>query len=231
LPGNLEAAGIVLDADPVVSPLQGQRTSRAFKANVDLSSFFDNYEDITNETVSVDETVSGSPQILQDFIIDDAPLEDISYEEEQEEDALFEANLTDDSIDTLVDNDDDEDAAFETSVKLESDSDQDKDGRDELESAFEINLAPTFSLQGNLSEIVSTITRRYGEPANEIERQKLSLAVESVPQNTIVAEERVGFAPFARSRNMNDMNLQAAQRRVTINGEQVIFARTEFQVD
>ena len=139
---------------------------------------------------------------------------------------------TNDLTEDIIEEKEDEDAAFETNVKLESDSDKDKDGNDEQESAFAIDLTPTFSLQGNLSEIVSTITRRYGEPANEVERQKLSLAVESVPQTTIVAEERVAsFTPFARSRNMDQMSLNAAQRRVTINGEQVIFSRSEFQVN
>ena len=225
------------DTTSTARSLEGQRSSRAFPSkglDEEGPASFSNYEELE------DDVASNARQIQFDFIADDAPLEGVSYDEEQEEeDAMFEsvenvdADAPIDDVDAPIDDELDEDADFETSqVTLESKIDNDKDGsEDNAEDSFEIDLTPTFSLQGNFSEIVGSITKRYGEPVNDVEKQKLSMAIESMPQNVVVAEERVGLQPFARSRGFDRAIFeQASQRRITVNGEEVIFARSEFQV-
>ena len=109
------------------------------------------------------------------------------------------------------------DASFEEATINES-FDSNKDGT----SVQQIDLAPTFSLKGNFSEIVDSLVRRYGEPLNETEKAKLDLAV---AEETIVSEFDPNLTAFQRS-----VASDLSSRRITINGEEVIFQRNSFQV-
>ena len=109
------------------------------------------------------------------------------------------------------------DASFEEATINES-FDSNKDGT----PVEQIDLAPTFSLKGNFSEIVDSLVRRYGEPLNETEKAKLDLAV---AEETIVSEFDPNLTAFQRS-----VASDLSSRRITINGEEVIFQRNSFQV-
>ena len=107
-------------------------------------------------------------------------------------------------------------------VFLETDRDLNKDGEIEVklpEPVPIVKLPPSFNLSGNSTEIERSLIRRYGEPVNAQEMNKLMFALNSLPassQNVMVTEEF--------------RTVMGAARRLTINGEGIIFARSSFQV-
>ena len=219
LPGNLEASAVLLTPEvttvaPIIELEQLESidglTARTFKADGlddELAAMFAEFE---NEEEN---------EFLFDFVPSDAQFELMNEEEDAQ--LSFDDQLVDSPANRTATSPDADDATLEIDATISENGDSDKDGNTDADLDY-FDLAPSFSLKGNLSEIVDTLVRRYGQPVNETEKEKLSLAISD---ETVVSEFDAGLNAFQRS-----IASDLSSRRVTINGEEVIFARNSFQV-
>ena len=248
LPGNLEAGAVVVnpEAEPDLPSRQPERTMRAFRAELpdEFASLF---------AEELEEDTDMSSEFQYDVMNSDAYDAELAFEE-MEEDAMFESfddipfvptttfiptttsfTTTTTTTTTFTTTVGTTVATFATTqmdapleldapleVFLETDRDLNKDGEIEVklpEPVPIVKLPPSFNLSGNSTEIERSLIRRYGEPVNAQEMNKLMFALNSLPassQNVMVTEE------FG--------TVMGAARRLTINGEGIIFARSSFQV-
>ena len=71
-------------------------------------------------------------------------------------------------------------------VFLQTDRDLNKDGEIEVkvpDPVPAIRLPPSFLLTGNSTEIERNLIRRYGEPVNALEMEKLAFALNGLPES------------------------------------------------
>ena len=199
------------EVDEVIEPADFARTFTGNGLDDELAAMFAEFE-------------SDSDDFLFDFVPSDAQFELMN----EEEDAPLSFTNTTTMPTTVAPQADD--ASLEIQVEdtpldatINENNDLDKDGNSDADLDY-FNIAPTFTLQGNFSEIVNSLVRRYGQPVNETENDKLSEAI-NASEETIVSE-------FDQSLNMFQRSIASAlsSRTITINGEEVIFARSSFQV-
>ena len=224
----MEASAVILESeeptvapiipeeiDEVIEPADFARTFKADGLDDELAAMFAEFE-------------SDSDDFLFDFVPSDAQFELMN--EEEDAPLSFTNTTTTDTPTTIAAQADDaslevqvEDAPLDNTLTITENNDLDKDGNTDADLDY-FNIAPTFTLKGNFSEIVDSLIRRYGQPVNDTENEKLSQAI-SASEETIVSE-------FDQSLNMFQRSIASAlsSRTITINGEEVIFARSSFQV-
>lgn len=192
-----------------LEPVDGL-TARTFKADGlddELAAMFAEFE---NEEEN---------EFMFDFVPSDAQFELMNEEEDAQ--LSFDDQPIDVSVNQAATLSDADDATLEIDATINENGDADKDGNNDADLDY-FDSAPTFSLKGNMSEVVDSLVRRYGQPVNETEKEKLSLAISD---ETVVSEFDAGLNVFQRS-----IASDLSSRRVTINGEEVVFARSSFQV-